>query len=455
MHSSFNIGVNWISPHTLPIIRELHQQGLIQYCEIMVDNVAHLPAVKIQQALGDIPVGLHIIASRFLALSSQQLKILAAQLKPWIKALNPVYVSDHLVAHSMAMIHEMDYEKNYSFIKQRVTAWQELLDEKILFENHASITHQGKHQAEFFATLLQETEAGLLFDFSNAYIAEHNNIAPLENWEILLKNARYFHVGGFRCDTKTNLALDTHDQPIAENVIAYIQKYLAKIPNASLVIECNANVTAEMWQTDIARLKENQAQVSANVSGVVPADNKVQNEFALQNLAHKIFHHAPRLKEVLGEKARDIFCEFISRAQSFQNVTPNDWLLHMHFLYWLIQQPAYSARIDFLLVRECMQASVLRWSLAGLEHTDAQGVMLFSQHSPEISVGFWKSREAGRPGKIVLINIPENNHPETDSYAISYEFGNWQNVEWHAIAPAATITGFSSNNVHCSEVSSP
>lgn len=254
------IGINWISPPSLIVIQQLIREGKIECCEVMVDNFAHLPAEKIKEALLGIPICLHIVTSRFLEKSVDELQELAAQLKPWIRALQPLYVSDHLVQFTnehkqwLPMITELEYDQLNTHVQQRVNEWQSLLDTKIFFENHASLTSAGRYQAEFFTNLIQVTGCGMLFDFSNAFIAESNQVCKFENWLPLIKSTDYFHAGGYRIDPASQLLLDTHDQCLSSEVLSLIQHH---VPNDSTVIlEFDAHVKKENWQTDINRLRE-------------------------------------------------------------------------------------------------------------------------------------------------------------------------------------------------------
>ncbi len=255
------IGVNWISPTSLRIIQALIREGWVSCCEMMVDNFAHLPTDKIKAALLDVPIVLHIVASRFLEKSPSELQTLAMHLKPWIRELQPQYVSDHLVQFTNAsgqwlpMITELHYDRDRAHIYQRVNEWQALLDTKLYFENHASLTVAGQDQAVFFADLMRESSCGLLFDFSNAYIAERNQVCAFKTWESLLKQTDYFHVGGFRVDKTSQLLLDTHDQPIAEDVLSLIKEYLPDKNNPLLIIECDARASYDNWCVDINRVR--------------------------------------------------------------------------------------------------------------------------------------------------------------------------------------------------------
>lgn len=255
------IGINWSSHRTLPIIHELYHQGIIEFCEIIVDNFAHLPAENIRQALSSIPVSLHFVASRFLEKSPAELSQLAEVLRPWIKALQPIYVSDHLVRFTETngkrhqLITELDYENVYDEVKDRIVTWQNLLDTQLYFENHASLTKAGQYQAAFYAKLRRDTEAGLLFDFSNAYIAEQNHVCTMQTWDALITTTTHFHVGGFRWDATSQLALDTHDAPIANAVIDIIKKYQCHLKDdTTLVIEFDKKREVTSWKKDIQPL---------------------------------------------------------------------------------------------------------------------------------------------------------------------------------------------------------
>ena len=98
----------------------------------------------------------------------------------------------------------------------------------------------------------------MLFDFSNAYIAEINRICAMSAWDDLIANTKHFHVGGFRVDTLTKLAIDTHDNVIAEPVIQRMQKYFNEFSatdELTLTIEFEANTDIIVLKNEILRLK--------------------------------------------------------------------------------------------------------------------------------------------------------------------------------------------------------
>jgi uncharacterized protein (UPF0276 family) len=263
------IGVNWTHPQTLSIIKELRSCRLLDFCEISLDNFVHLSPDIVLEALQGIPVGLHILSSRFLERSDDEIKKLAEQLRPWIDAIKPIYTSDHLAQFTsegrrLSLFTELNYSLDYVKIKHRVEQWQDLLGHVILFENFPSHVDVGSEMAqpEFFERLCKETDAGLLFDFSNAYIAEVNQVCLFEKWLSLINKNVHYHVGGFRLIGSPALAMDTHDVAVSEDVLALMRSCFSSVRDndeeraQTLVIEIDKNMTFDLWQAEIGRFKQ-------------------------------------------------------------------------------------------------------------------------------------------------------------------------------------------------------
>ena len=239
--------VNCIAPAQLNTIKYLSTIGAINYVELTLDNFVHIDPVFIVDYLAPLPIAIHIVASRFLEIDYQAKVSRAKKISTWLKPLKPLYVSDHLLEFQQQnSVHnlpgEIDYDKNRIKIINAVSEWQALLGQQILFENHASIASLGKHQSEFFAEMLTNTGAGLLFDFSNAYIADYNNILPIDAWSKLLFSCQYAHVGGFEIDSDSNLALDTHRKPLSPKVIEWMKKAFVSKKLTGCVVEASTQV---------------------------------------------------------------------------------------------------------------------------------------------------------------------------------------------------------------------
>jgi uncharacterized protein (UPF0276 family) len=231
----------------------------------MVDNFIHFSPQQLLDALSGLPIALHIVRSRFLEKSLDELMQMGKYLRGWLTTLQPLYVSDHLTRFTTAsgrqlpVLAELDYTSCYPQVKDRIIAWQELLDTPLLLENYASLTSLGEKQVDFFKMLTTERHINLLFDFSNAYIAELNQVCTVQSWSSLIQCARHFHVAGFRLEKSTHLAIDTHDVPIATEVLACIQRFVGVEQakhDKTIVVEFDAKMDIAQCKQEVRRVKK-------------------------------------------------------------------------------------------------------------------------------------------------------------------------------------------------------
>lgn len=254
-------GINCTAPQTLPFIRILFDQGKIDFCELMVDNFIHLPPHEIKRVLPKVPLAFHIVASYFLEKPLRELEKLANHLRNWLNAFNPLYVSDHLLPiehrkHYRNLTEEPDYSTTHH-LETRLTIWQQLLERKLLIENNASLSTHGKNQAFAYSDLLQKTGAALLFDFSNAYVAEYNRILSFSAWHEMIQKTKHFHVSGFRLRKhhQKAYAIDTHDCEIDSYVLQQMKRYSLKEQAETLVIEFRVDVLSHLFEKEMMRIK--------------------------------------------------------------------------------------------------------------------------------------------------------------------------------------------------------
>lgn len=258
------IGANWTSPRHLPIVRSLLQEGQISFCEILIDNFLHLPPASLQSVFMDSPVAFHIMNSQFIQKDADELKSWAAKLKVLARTLNPMYVSDHLAIFThqgrhLPLLQEIDYSTQYAEVRERVTLWQNLLETKICFENFPSMLDVGRNQPDFLERLVEETGAGVLFDFSNAVVAHKNCGVPLEAWTPFIRRSERFHVAGYRLTgTDPDLVLDSHDGEVAGDTLGFLYESKARLngrSDCSIVVERDAGIEKESWSRDIASVR--------------------------------------------------------------------------------------------------------------------------------------------------------------------------------------------------------
>lgn len=263
------LGVDWTSGRHLETVKALIGEGHAGFCEIMIDNFLHLPVDALRECFEGIDVSFHIMNSRFIQRDAREIELLARTLKPWIAALRPLYISDHLASffhegRQLPFPMEVDYEGDYGLIKERFSSWQDLVGTPVLLENYASMLDSGRAQPDFLERLTAETGSGLLFDFSNAVVALENGGPALDRWSSLISRTRHFHVSGFRkSDGDPVITIDSHDVDLAPESIAFIARSRAAWADRAertLVVERDAPLDVAIprssWREDLKRVRE-------------------------------------------------------------------------------------------------------------------------------------------------------------------------------------------------------
>ncbi len=105
-----------------------------------------------------------------------------------------------------------------------------------------------------------------------------------------------------------------------------------------------------------------------------------------------------------------------------------DWTLHLRFLIWLKSET--SECITETMIKECLAATALRWSMQGLEHVSAKGMLVASAYSTT-AAALWKSQDVAAAHTLFFLQL--NQQPITACYAISYQNNNWQQAAWQIL----------------------
>ena len=176
------------------------------------------------------PVGFHIMFSRFFEADLETLRDFARRLRPYIDALNPMYVSDHCAyfrdqGRKLFFIGEFDYSRDYEIARERAEFWQNELGTKLLIENYPSIMDGGARSSRSFSkNSSRDVGSGVLFDASNAVCAYGNIGLPFEKWDRVIASNRHFHVAGYRNSMiEPYVRLDTHAEALAPDTIEFLR----------------------------------------------------------------------------------------------------------------------------------------------------------------------------------------------------------------------------------------
>jgi hypothetical protein len=265
-------GVNLTSPRVVPYVQELLEDNSADFCEILVDNFLHLEPGQIRDLIGDVPVGFHIMWSRFMERDEESLMGVASHIRDWIGYMEPAYVSDHLAKFCLSgrmlpLLAEVDYQLAFEQACERVSMWQRELDCRLLLENFPSTLDKDGRQVEFYEALQAETGCGLLFDCSNAVIAQLNCRVDVSHWQPLAQSTSHYHIAGFRRTSgEPPIAIDTHDVMIEERSYGVLKSILQeKCPSPegiTVVVERDANIDVTEWKGELSMIREIYGNVS-------------------------------------------------------------------------------------------------------------------------------------------------------------------------------------------------
>ncbi|OTA21663.1 hypothetical protein Xbed_00413 [Xenorhabdus beddingii] len=250
------IGVNWSGQRELPVLIEILEKNHVDFIEIMIDNFLNTNPDSILKILNGRRCAFHIMNSQFLHRSEIHLYEIAKLVRKLAKVLNPIYVSDHIGLffienQATSQMLEVNYERHFNWVSNKITLWQSMLDTSLFLENYPSVILQENYQSSFYHRLINETNCQLLFDISNAVVAEKNGNELKENWFPLLSNTRHYHIAGFEPCTIGNFFRDTHNTCIDLESEKFLEQIIQSNNIETISVERDDNFNISDWSQDI------------------------------------------------------------------------------------------------------------------------------------------------------------------------------------------------------------
>lgn len=174
-----------------------------------------------------------------------------AQVKALAKKLQPAWISDHLCWTGVEGINMHDLlplpysEEALRHVVSRIKQVQDYLGCQILIENvssYISYTDSCMTEWEFLTQVAEQADCKLLLDINNIYVSAFNHRFNPENYlnAIPLGRVQQFHIAGH-----TNCGkhlIDTHDQPVVDEVWALYAKAVQRFGRVSTMIERDDNI---------------------------------------------------------------------------------------------------------------------------------------------------------------------------------------------------------------------
>ncbi|MCT8342866.1 DUF692 family protein [Photorhabdus kleinii] len=252
------IGTNWFGNRELSILKEIISLRKVDFIEILIDNFLQCSPDSILDISKGLPIAFHIMNSKYMHRSKQDLESIGKRIRVLQKELNPIYISDHVGvfyhnSYPLPTMGEVDYSSEKDKYFDSVSLWQDIIGEKIYLENFPSILDENARlQPDFFKEMTKKCGNGLLFDISNAVIAQENTGTPFEEWLDIEMN--HLHIGGYaETSLRPSFLVDTHADRISNLSLEYFNKLGTESKDnlTSLSVERDDNFVLGDWINDI------------------------------------------------------------------------------------------------------------------------------------------------------------------------------------------------------------
>jgi uncharacterized protein (UPF0276 family) len=186
------------------------------------------PLAHLERIRADYPLVMHGVSLSIAATTPLDAAYLR-DLKALADRLQPGWVSDHLCwsADAHSQLHDLLpvplTREALAHVGSRIAQVQDALGRPLVLENVSSYVRFAADEmgeAEWIATLLKQTGAGLLLDVNNVYVSGRNHgFDPLGYLNAIpVEVVRQIHLAGH--EDRGDIVIDTHDQPVRDEVWA-------------------------------------------------------------------------------------------------------------------------------------------------------------------------------------------------------------------------------------------
>ena len=168
------------------------------------------------------------------------------RLRKLADAIDPLYVSDHLSWSRVAGFSSHDLlpvpytDEALAMVCRNIDMAQDILGRAMLFENPSSyVAFDGATMDEwaFLAEMSKRTDCGLLLDVNNVHVSAMNHGFDAHAFlrGIPAERVRQIHLAGHT--QSPGILIDTHDQPVCDDVWALYAKAVALLGPVATMIE--------------------------------------------------------------------------------------------------------------------------------------------------------------------------------------------------------------------------
>ena len=246
----FGLGLR---PQHYPEILDTDEELPIDWFEIISENYM-VPGGKPRQMLDRIreryPLVMHGVSMSIASTSELNWKYLK-RLKALAEDVQPKWISDHLCWTGVHGVNLHDLlpvpytEEALTHISNRISQVQDFLGRRIAIENVSSYIEFKESEMsewEFVAELAKRADCWLLLDVNNVFVSGENHEFDGSEFIQAIPKERVvqFHLAG-HSEGETCL-IDTHDQPVCDEVFDLYGKAISHFGPISTMIERDDNI---------------------------------------------------------------------------------------------------------------------------------------------------------------------------------------------------------------------
>jgi len=196
------------------------------------------------------PIALHGVSLSIGSTGPLDLSYLT-QVKALAARVQPVWISDHLCwtgvnGKNLHDLLPLPYtEEALAHVVARVRAVQEILGQRILLENVSSylgFQESRMTEWEFLTAVATEADCLLLLDVNNVYVSSVNHeFDPITYLDAIpADRVQQIHLAGH--ESHGDYLIDTHDQPVCEEVWQLYTAAVARFGAVATMIERDDNI---------------------------------------------------------------------------------------------------------------------------------------------------------------------------------------------------------------------
>ncbi len=251
-----DIGVGLRAPHFKHFLDSAPKS--VSWVEVISENFMNWKGIETPAALNrllkireNIPVSLHGVSLSLGSLDDPNSDYLKA-LKDLIHKVQPASVSDHICWTGVGGVNLHDLlplpytEEAIRIVVERISHVQDFLDRQIAVENLSSyVTFSSSEMSEweFVAEIAKRSGCRLILDVNNIYVSSMNHKFSPEKYisHIRPESVEHIHLAGHTVKEDGYL-IDTHDEPVSNEVWELYRKVARTIPGPKVMIERDGNI---------------------------------------------------------------------------------------------------------------------------------------------------------------------------------------------------------------------